>query len=139
LMAQLNGPLEALDTARGLVVTVPDADFRGSALTASTTFSLAHVAGTVMSQPGLSIEVDGNSDSAEPSAERIALERAAAVKNALVLAGLQPDRITTRGLGNTRPFGPNASDNRRVEVIIHGDPIGNAPSWDKPYSLNLSR
>jgi len=139
LMAQLNGPLEALDTARGLIVTVPDSDFRGTALTASTTSSLAHVAATVMSQRGLTIEVDGNSDSAEPSAERIALERAAAVKDALILAGLQPDRITTRGLGNTQPFGPNASDNRRVEVVIHGDPIGNAPSWDKPYSLNLSR
>jgi len=87
LMAQLNGPLEALDTARGLVVTVPDSDFRETALTASTTSSLAHVAATVMSQPGLTIEIDGNSDSAEPSAERIALERAAAVKDALILAG----------------------------------------------------
>jgi hypothetical protein len=24
-------------------------------------------------------------------------------------------------------------------VVIYGDPIGNAPSWDKRYSLNLGQ
>jgi outer membrane protein OmpA-like peptidoglycan-associated protein len=144
LLAQLSGSLEPLDTSRGLVVTVRDFNFRETALTPSAAADLARVAATVMSQPGLMVEVSGNSDAAGAAAERFSSDRAAAVKDALIHAGLPASRITAQGLGNRHPFGSNATAqgreaNRRVEVVIHGDPIGNSPSWDKTYSLSLGR
>jgi outer membrane protein OmpA-like peptidoglycan-associated protein len=139
LLAQLNGPLEALDSGRGIVVTIPDSDFRGTALNPTTANDLATVSRAVGSQPGLMVEVDGNSDAAGPSGEVFSNERATAVKDALFAAGLRAEQITARGLGNSHPFGPNSGqgklDNRRVEIVIHGAPIGDAPTWDKPYSL----
>jgi outer membrane protein OmpA-like peptidoglycan-associated protein len=141
LLSKLSGPLETLDSGRGVIVAVPDSGFRETALTPDAANNLARVATAVMSQPGLLVEVDGNSDEAGPSAERFSLDRATAVKDALIRAGLPADRITARGLGNSHPFGSNATakgreDNRRVEVVVHGDVIGSAASWDKAYSLN---
>lgn len=142
LLTQLSGPLEVLDTGRGLVVTVPDSDFSGTKLSAAAAGELARVATTVAPQQGVVVEVDGNSDQAGVTGETFSLDRAGAVKDALVLAGLQSQRITTRGLGNTRPFGSNATpegkmENRRVEVLIHGTPIGESATWDKSYSIDL--
>jgi len=139
VLAQLNGPLEALDSGRGIVITIPDSDFRGTALNPTTANDLARVSRVVASQPGLLVEVDGNSDVAGPNGELLSNERATAVRDALLGAGLRADQVTARGLGNSHPFGPNTGqgkiDNRRVEIIIHGAPIGDAPTWDKPYSL----
>jgi hypothetical protein len=48
--------------------------------------------------------------------------------------------VTAHGLGDTDLFGPNTSAagraaNRRVEIVISGDPIGDMPFWDHPYTL----
>jgi outer membrane protein OmpA-like peptidoglycan-associated protein len=142
--AQVNGPLEALDSGRGIVVTIRDSDFRGTELSPTTTGDLARISRTVASVPGLLVEVDGNSDAAGPTGERFSMERATAVKDALIGAGLLADQVTARGLGNSHPFGPNSTeqgkmDNRRVEVVIHGAPIGDAATWDKTYSLQPSQ
>jgi hypothetical protein len=45
-------------------------------------------------------------------------------------------------LGDAHPFGPNSTAtgreaNRRVEIVISGDPIGDLPFWDHPYALPL--
>jgi outer membrane protein OmpA-like peptidoglycan-associated protein len=140
LLTQLRGPLETLDSGRGLVVTLQDSDFRGTSLSPAAAAQLARVAATVAPQQGLTIEVDGHSDQAGAAGETFSWDRAGAVKDALAEAGLQSPRITTRGLGNTRPFGSNATaegkmENRRVEVVIHGTPIGESATWDKSYSL----
>jgi hypothetical protein len=29
--------------------------------------------------------------------------------------------------------------NRRVEIVISGDPIGKFPYWDRPYTLTTQR
>jgi flagellar motor protein MotB len=141
LLRQLRGPLETLDTGRGLVVTVQDSDFHGTSLSPTAAAELARVAITVAPQQGVVVEVDGNSDQAGAAGEAFSSDRAAAVKDALVVAGLQSQRITTKGMGNTRPFGSNATaegkmENRRVDVVIHGTPIGESATWDKSYSLD---
>ncbi len=47
-------------------------------------------------------------------------------------------------MGNSHPLGSNATavdseQNRRVEIVISGDAIGNLPLWDKSYTLSLHR
>jgi hypothetical protein len=45
-------------------------------------------------------------------------------------------------LGASRPLTSNASaagrvENRRVEIVIAGDPIGSMPFWDRSYTLSV--
>ena len=143
LLSELGGSLQALDSPRGLVVTVRDSNFEGSAVSAPAAAELARIAAVLRSQPGLAVDVEGNSDRGG-AAERVSLDRATAVQQALIRAGVPAGRATARGAGDTHPIGPNSTeqsrmDNRRVEIVIHGDPIGNMPTWDKPYSLGAGK
>ncbi len=138
LLDQLNGVTAMLDTARGLVATVPDSDFTGPEPHAAVSGRLARIATIVMAHPGLSIDVEGNSDTG--AGQGISSERAEAVRRALVARGVPESRVTAHGLGDTHLFGPNTSvagraANRRVEIVISGDPIGDLPLWDHPYTL----
>ena len=77
------------------------------------------------SNPDLKILIEGHTDNVGTPAANLALSdaRAAAVKAALVAEhGAAGDRITTKGLGDTKPAVPNATangraQNRRVEVV----------------------
>jgi outer membrane protein OmpA-like peptidoglycan-associated protein len=138
LFDQLNGVTAMLDTARGLVATVPDSDFSGAELHAAVSGELARLAAIVMAHPGLRIEVEGNSDTS--AGEPMSAQRADAVRRALIAKGFPESRVTARGLGDSRLFGPNTSaagraTNRRVELLITGEPIGDLPLWDHPYTL----
>jgi outer membrane protein OmpA-like peptidoglycan-associated protein len=138
LLDHLNGVTAMLDTARGLVATVPDSDFSGTELHPGVSSQLARLAAIVMAHPGLRIEVDGNSDTS--AGEEMSSQRAEAVRRALVAHGFADNKITARGLGDTHLFGANTSAagraaNRRVEIVISGDAIGDLPLWDRPYTL----
>lgn len=140
LLSQLRGVLEARDTPRGLVVTVPDSDFHGTALNGYVAGPLARIASVISAQPGLSVEVDGNSDSAGAEGMRLSEERAEAVRSALVRGGSMASSVRARGLGNASPLGPNNTaqareQNRRVEIVISGDAIGSLATWDKSYTI----
>jgi OOP family OmpA-OmpF porin len=76
--------------------------------------------------------------------EGLSEERAQAVRAALIARGARPDSIVAVGYGNSRPIASNATaagrgQNRRVEVVIYGDSIGNKALWDRPYSLRSQR
>ena len=65
-----------------------------------------------------------------------------AVRDALQRGGLRS--VSARGMGTSRPLGPNSGpagreQNRRIEIVISGDTIGSLPSWDKTYSLSQQR
>lgn len=140
LLQRINGSLPVRDTPQGLVATVADADFRGATPDAELVSNLGRVAALVAAYPGLTIEVDGCSDTASPEAERNASARAALVRDALMRGGLPYSVVTSRSVGNSRPQGSNATAqgrelNRRVEIVISGSPIGNLASWDKSYSV----
>ena len=86
---------------------------------------LKEIAGTLKDHPELKILIEGHTDNvgAPPSNLTLSDARAAAVKAALVADFAIPaDRISTRGLGDTKPAVPNATaegraQNRRVEVV----------------------
>jgi len=142
LLAQLNGALGARDTPRGLVMTVPDADFRGASLNPAIGAGLSRIASIVAANPGLSVDVEGNADSPGAEAANIARQRAEAVRAVLIDSGLRPDSVSARSLGDSRLIVGNATaaareQNRRVEIVISGSAIGSLPYWDKPYSLNV--
>ena len=135
LYEALNTGLEVRDTPRGLVVTVPASDFTGESLQSPD--SVARLALVLIRYPGLHVSCEGYMS--EDNSEAISRARAEAVRNALVANGMLPRWLTVTGYGNTRPVGPNAGSNSRVEIVISGDPIGTLPFWDRTYPLNTSR
>jgi flagellar motor protein MotB len=142
MLEQLNGIAPTRDTPRGLVVTIPDSGFNEAALRGSFEARIARIGQTLAARPGLKVDVEGNSDS--EAGEARALRRARAVGEALIQNGLTPLYVSVRGLGDTRPLAANSSasgrmENRRVEIVISGEPIGMRPIWDRAYPLASQR
>jgi outer membrane protein OmpA-like peptidoglycan-associated protein len=140
MLMQLGQSLPTLDTPRGLTVTVSDADFRGAALKPSMDASFTRVAAVLIAHPGLTVDVKGHTDSgSEAAQERLWYERAVAVRDALVRNGVPAQSIAVHGAGGERPVATNATttgreQNRRVEIVLSGAPIGAMASWDNTYS-----
>jgi outer membrane protein OmpA-like peptidoglycan-associated protein len=133
LMQRMNTYFTTADTPRGLMVTLHDRDFRGAALDPAIAARLANLAATIAAQPALRIEVDGHG-------EQFSSERASAVRDTLVRAGMQPRNVAAQGLGLSRPLvsatTPNGREqNRRVEIVVTGDSIGSLAHWDHSYSV----
>ncbi len=142
VLGDLNATLETRDTPRGLAITLVDGYFRGAELSPLVYPNLQHVASIVAAHPGLYIEVDGHTDSSGSAAreEQVSYERAAAVRDLLVRSGVPANCITVKGFGSSRPLVSNGSasgraQNRRVEIVVYGDPIGTVPNWDRTYSV----
>lgn len=123
--------LQAKETPRGLVVSLPDVLFDAgkSDLKAGAERTLEKLAGVLRDNPERSISIEGFTDSTgtEQLNRRLSEQRAATVRRALVDHGVNPERIQTRGYGENYPVASNDTPagrqlNRRVEIIIsHGD------------------
>jgi len=87
--------------------------------------TLAVIADALKSEEALKIEIQGHTDNVGAPAANLKLsqDRAAAVKAYLVqTGGIAAARLTTAGLGDTKPIGDNKTDegraqNRRVELV----------------------
>jgi flagellar motor protein MotB len=142
LLERLNGVLATRDTPRGLVVTVTDGGFSGATLRPAAADEVARLSVILASQPGLRIAVEGHSDIA--ATDDLSARRAAAVRGVLLASGFRAGEVSSQGLGNARPIVSNATEagrveNRRVEIVIAGDPIGALPFWDRPYRVTPLR
>lgn len=85
---------------------------------------LAMIADALKADADLAIEIQGHTDNVGTAAANLALSRgrAAAVKAALITAGVDEGRLTTAGFGDTQPVADNSTDegrarNRRVELV----------------------
>ncbi len=119
--------LEATRVDRGILVTLQDVLFTPgrTELTPSARDELEILGDFLRDHPDRSVMVEGHTDSFGNADYNMVLSerRADSVKQALVERGIEPERIVSRGYGETRPIASNVTEagrqlNRRVEVVI---------------------
>jgi outer membrane protein OmpA-like peptidoglycan-associated protein len=134
LSEQLNSILQTRDSARGLIVSMSDVLFDTGkfSLKPGAREKLAKVAGILLAYPGLSIEVGGYTDNVggDAMSQTLSENRADSVRDYLVQEGVPMNSVSAKGFGNTLPVASNDSSagrqqNRRVELLVSGDAIGN--------------
>jgi len=140
LLQQLNSILATRDTARGLIANMSDVLFKSGSyeLFPGARERLAKISGVVLAYPGLHLEVEGHTDSigSEEYNQSLSERRAQAVRDYLVQQGTAAGAIVARGLGMSEPVATNDTtegrqQNRRVELILSGDAIGDASQENK--------
>jgi len=134
LLRQLNQVLETKDTDRGLLVSMPDVLFDSGEYTLKPAARerLARIAGIVLAYPELKLEIEGHTDSigGDNFNQSLSEKRAATVRDYLLDSGVPMSNVVARGFGKLRPIAANNTAtgrklNRRVEMIVSGDVIGN--------------
>ena len=134
LSEQLNSILQTRDSARGLIVSMSDVLFDTGkySLKPGAREKLAKVAGILLAYPGLNIEVGGYTDNVGGDAmnQTLSENRAGSVRDYLVQQGVSTGSVSSRGFGNSLPVASNDNSagrqqNRRVELLVSGDAIGN--------------
>jgi outer membrane protein OmpA-like peptidoglycan-associated protein len=133
LRAQLNTVLETSETARGLIVNMPDVLFATAKydLKPDGQVKLAKVSGILLSYPGLRMQVEGYTDSvgSDEYNQKLSEQRAGAVRDFLVKQGVSMNNVAAAGYGKSDPIADNdtpagRAQNRRVQLIVSGDAIG---------------
>jgi outer membrane protein OmpA-like peptidoglycan-associated protein len=135
LLQQLNSVLATRDTARGLIANMSDVLFKSGSfeLLSGARERLAKVSGIVLAYPSLHLEVEGHTDSigSDEYNQQLSERRAMAVRDYLVQQGIASDAVGASGLGKSVPIASNDTaegrqQNRRVEIVLSGNAIGNA-------------
>jgi outer membrane protein OmpA-like peptidoglycan-associated protein len=134
LLGQLNAVLQTRDSARGLIVNMSDVLFDTGSYTLrpGAREKLAKVSGIVIAHPGLTLQIEGHTDSvgSDDLNQQLSEHRASSVREFLIGQGVQPTTTSARGYGKTQPVAGNETAegrqrNRRVEIVVTGDAIGN--------------
>jgi outer membrane protein OmpA-like peptidoglycan-associated protein len=124
--------LETKEEAGRLIVNMSDVlfDFGQYTLKPGAKEKLAKISGILVSHPGLTLEVDGHTDSVGSDMVNLKLseQRAETVRAYLVAQGVPPDTISARGFGKDKPVATNDTaagrqQNRRVEIVVAGSSI----------------
>ncbi|MDD1014504.1 OmpA family protein [Pseudomonas rubra] len=127
---KLQDSLNAKQTDRGTLVTFGDVlfDFDKATLKSSAYPNITKLAQFLQENPDRKVIVEGYTDSKGGANynQSLSERRAAAVRMALVRAGVDPARIVAQGYGKEYPVADNTSNsgraqNRRVEVTISND------------------
>jgi outer membrane protein OmpA-like peptidoglycan-associated protein len=133
LLQQFNAILTTQDTARGLIVSMPDVlfDTAKHTLRPLAREKLAKVAGIISGHPGLKLEVEGHTDSVGTEAynQTLSEQRSESVRSYLTEQGMMSSSVTSKGMGENQPVASNDSaagrqQNRRVEIVVSGEMIG---------------
>jgi len=135
LLNQLNSILQTRDSARGLIVNMSDVLFDTGSYTLKpgAREKLAKISGILLAHPGLNLQIEGHTDStgSDQFNQQLSEQRAGSVRDFLAEQGVPVSTITARGFGKTQPVASNDTPegrqrNRRVELVLNGDAIGNA-------------
>jgi outer membrane protein OmpA-like peptidoglycan-associated protein len=143
LKDQLNVILATRDTARGLIVNMSDVlfDFNQATLKPGAKEKLAKVSGILLAYPTLHVSVEGHTDAigSDEYNMKLSQRRADAVRDYLTSNGINQSNVQSVGMGKANPVASNdtaagRSQNRRVEMVVTGDvigqPISNGPATD---------
>jgi outer membrane protein OmpA-like peptidoglycan-associated protein len=146
LLVQFNAILETRDTARGLVVNMSDVLFDSAKYTLrpAAREKLAKISGIVLAYPTLALAIEGNTDSVGGDAynQTLSENRAGSVRDYLATEGIPAASMTSRGFGKTQPVASNDTEsgrqrNRRVELVVSGEAIGNTSGSGPAAMQNL--
>lgn len=116
-------------TARGLVISLSDVlfDVDKATIKPGAERSLERIAAVLEQYPDHDIAVEGHTDAtgSDEYNQKLSEERAASVLRELVEGGIDSNRITSVGFGESKPVATNATaagrqQNRRVEVVVLG-------------------
>lgn len=133
LLQQFNSVLPTRETPRGLVVNMQDVLFDTGKYTlkAPASLALAKISGIIISHPGLSLQIEGYTDSTGTAElnQKLSEQRANTVRDFLLKQGLNTEAMQAVGYGTNYPVAPNDSaagrqQNRRVELVVSGEVIG---------------
>jgi outer membrane protein OmpA-like peptidoglycan-associated protein len=133
LLAQLNAVLQTQDTARGLIVNMSDVLFDTGKYTLKPAAreKLAKISGILISHPGLTVGIEGHTDSvgSDQLNQQLSEQRADAVRDFLAQQGVPASSMTAKGFGKADPVASNDTaegrqKNRRVELVVNGAAIG---------------
>lgn len=146
LLAQLNQVLQTRDTARGLIVSMPDVlfDFNKYTLKPDARERLARISGIVLAYPDLRLSIEGYTDSigTEEYNQTLSEKRAATVRDYLVKSGVSINNVFAQGFGKADPVADNSTAagrklNRRVDMVVSGDVIGKQ-NVESPSSSSIT-
>lgn len=136
LQQQLNMVLETRESARGLIVNMSDVlfDVDKDTLKPGAREKLAKVSGILLAYPGLTVEIEGHTDStgSDEYNQQLSERRAKSVREYLRSQGLADNNIlAARGFGELKPVATNDNatgrqQNRRVELVVAGEAIASA-------------
>ncbi len=141
LLQQLNSILATRDSARGLVANMSDVLFRSGSyeLAPGARERLAKVSGIILAYPSLRLAIEGHTDSVggDEYNQNLSERRADSVRDYFVQQGIAAASITAQGFGKTEPIASNDTpegrqQNRRVELVVSGDAIGNTAQNPAP-------
>jgi outer membrane protein OmpA-like peptidoglycan-associated protein len=133
LRQQLNAVIETTETARGLIVNMPDVlfDFNKYSLKPEAREKLAKVSGILLGYPDLKLQVEGYTDSigSDEYNQKLSEKRADSVRVYLVSQSVADANVTAAGYGKNDPVADNSTSagrahNRRVELVVSGRAIG---------------
>lgn len=124
------------ETARGLVLTLPESiwtDARASNLAPAASSKLEPLAALLANNPDYRILIEAYTDNRgdRDTLQQLTDERARALAEQFVAAGVDSGRIQASGLGPANPVAPNTRQagrlrNRRIEITLV--PSGSQPS-----------
>jgi outer membrane protein OmpA-like peptidoglycan-associated protein len=93
---------------------------------------LARISGIVLAYPDLKFEIEGYTDAigSDEYNQTLSEKRAESVHDYLVSSGVSMNNVAAAGMGKADPVADNSTpegrrQNRRVELIVSGDVIGN--------------
>jgi len=121
------GEVQVEEDARGTVLTLSGSVLftsGDSQLLPSARNRLSEVADALKQSDNL-LTIEGHTDAqgADLYNEELSLRRAERVRDFLISQGVEPDRVSVRGLGEYRPVASNSTaegraNNRRVEIVL---------------------
>lgn len=133
LRQQLNAVLQTTESARGLIVNMGDVLFDTGKYTLKpdAKVALAKVAVILQLYPGLTVQVEGYTDSVggDDYNMKLSQNRANTVHDYLIQNGVPAANVTAQGFGKADPVADNSTaagrtQNRRVNLVVSGDAIG---------------